>query len=181
MSVLSLFLLRAIEFAAEKHKRQKRKGKSETPYINHPIQVAHLLAACGESENTELLTAAILHDTIEDTATTEAELINHFGEEVTKIVLEVTDDKSLPVKERKRLQIVHTPDTSNAAKMLKIADKTCNIKDIASDPPKNWSLQRRLDYLDWAEAVVQGATGVNKTLEGHFFQALTEGRNKLMH
>jgi len=181
MSVLSISLLKAIEFAAEKHKKQKRKGKSGTPYINHPIQVAHLLASCGEGENTELLTAAILHDTIEDTTATREELLLIFGEQVTSIVLEVTDDKSLPLKERKRLQVVHTPHTSDEAKKLKIADKICNIKDIAFDPPMNWTLQRRLAYLDWAEAVVQGAKGVNATLEQYFFQALAEGRTKLMH
>ena len=180
MSVLSIALLRAIEFAAEKHKKQKRKGKGQTPYINHPIQVAHLLAEYGEESNTDLLMAAILHDTIEDTTTTEEELIQCFGTHVAKIVLEVTDDKTLPLKERKRLQVVHTPDKSKAAKLLKIADKTCNVKDITADPPSNWTIQRKLEYLDWAEAVVKGAKGVNPGLEKNFFQVLAEGRKKLV-
>ena len=180
MSVLSISLLRAIEFAAEKHKQQKRKGNSSTPYINHPIQVAHLLAEHGQSENQDLLMAAILHDTIEDTATTSDELKEEFGERVTKIVLEVTDDKSLPAPERKRLQVLHTPKKSSQAKMLKIADKTCNIRDIAVDPPSGWTLQRKLAYLDWAEAVVCGASGVNLELEAHFFKVLEKARKKLI-
>lgn len=181
MSVLSICLLRAIEFAAEKHKKQKRKGDSQTPYINHPIQVAHLLAEYGQSENKDLLMAAILHDTIEDTCTTKEELIQAFGEHVAEIVHEVTDDKSLPVLERKRLQVIHTPSKSVEAKMLKIADKTCNVRDIAYDPPSNWTLKRKLAYLDWAEAVVKGAAGVNSKLEKHFFEVLESGRKKLQY
>lgn len=180
MSVLSISLLRAIEFAAEKHKCQKRKGKSQTPYINHPIRVAHLLAEFGQSENSDLLMAAILHDTIEDTATTIDELVVAFGEHVAKIVMEVTDDKSLPAPERKRLQVIQTPKKSIEAKMLKIADKTCNVKDITLDPPTNWTLERKIAYLDWAEAVVKGATGVNPALEAHFYTVLQEGRSKLI-
>lgn len=179
MSVLSISLLRAIEFAAEKHKQQKRKGKNQTPYINHPIQVAHLLAEFGQEENSALLMAAILHDTIEDTATTQDELAATFGQQVAQIVLEVTDDKSLPVLERKRLQVVQTPKKSVEAKMLKIADKTCNVKDITADPPANWSLARKIAYLDWAEAVVKGAVGVNRALEQHFFEVLQQGRIQL--
>ncbi len=173
-------ILEAISFAADRHRNQTRKGISKLPYINHPIQVAKILTDVGENEP-ELLIAAILHDVIEDTTKNEEEIkalsnviLSKFGEEVLITVLEVSDNKSLPVEERKRLQVIHTPDLSERARKLKIADKISNIEDIGKDPPENWEQERKLAYLDWAKQVVYGARGLNKKLDQYFDQVYNE-------
>lgn len=179
------FILRALEFAAGRHRTQKRKGEDQSPYINHPIQVASLLANEGGERDPILLTAAILHDVIEDTVDTpeeKQELIDQikemFGEQVLALTLEVTDDKSLEKPERKRLQIEQASNKSDNAKILKIADKTMNVRDITTNPPPWWSVQRIIDYFDWAEKVVAGLRGVNKKLEDLFDECLKKGRLK---
>lgn len=161
-------LLAALHFAADKHRDQRRKGADKSPYINHPIEVAELLARHGNAEHTALLQAAVLHDTIEDTEATSEELEAHFGAAVRQLVEEVTDDKSLPKAERKRLQIEHSPALTAAAKQLKIADKICNVRDIGVAPPKEWDHERRVQYLAWARSVVDGCRGVNPSLEAEF-------------
>lgn len=161
-------LIAAIAFAADKHRNQRRKDADASPYINHPIDLANVLANEGGVEDERALMAAILHDTIEDTQTTEQELDKLFGQEVSNIVQEVTDDKSLPKAERKRLQIDHAPTLSRRAKLVKIADKICNLRDIASHPPANWSSERKQEYFDWAKAVVDGLRGTHPELERIF-------------
>lgn len=163
----ALKLLQATDFAARKHRDQRRKGADASPYINHPIAVANLLAAVGGIRDVDILCAGILHDTVEDTATTFAELELAFGARVACIVREVTDDKSLPKFERKRLQIEHGPQLSNAAKCIKLADKTCNVRDILASP-LDWPMQRKQEYFDWAVAVVAGLRGTNAELEALF-------------
>lgn len=179
-------ILRALEFAAARHRTQKRKGEDQSPYINHPIQASLLANEAGEKDPI-LLTAAILHDVIEDTVDSleeKQELIDKisdmFGEQVLSLTLEVTDDKSLDKKERKRLQIDQAPHKSDNAKKLKIADKIMNVRDITSNPPAWWTLQRILDYFDWAEKVVAGLRGVNKRLEEMFDECLKNGKAKYM-
>lgn len=169
-------LLRAVEFAAEKHRNQRRKGTDASPYINHPIAVATLIANIGGVNDMTTLIAAILHDTLEDTETTPDELENLFGAEVLSIVLEVTDDKSLPKHERKQRQVEHTPHLSRAAKLVKLADKISNAREVSENPPDGWSLERRSEYLDWAEKVVAGCRGVNDALEAHFDETLRLAR-----
>lgn len=178
-------ILRALEFAAGRHRTQKRKGEDQSPYINHPIQVASLLANEGGEKDPILLAAAILHDVVEDTVDTleeKQELINQiseiFGPQVLSLTLEVTDDKSLEKQERKRLQIEQAPHKSDNAKKLKIADKIMNIRDITANPPVGWPLQRIIDYFDWAEKVVAGLKGVNKRLEDMFDECIVFGRAK---
>ena len=150
-----LLLIQAAHFAAEKHKKQLRKGVDSTPYINHPLNVARILAEEGDVVDQEVLAAALLHDTIEDTQTTFRELEDRFGEVVAQYVLEVTDDKSIKEKaERKRLQIEHASHKSQGAALVKLADKTSNIRDVGADPPEHWDKQRRLEYLEWAKKVV---------------------------
>lgn len=161
-------LLRAVAFASEKHKNQRRKDVDASPYINHPIALADLLANEGGIANEDVLIAAILHDTIEDTQTTEQELSELFGEKITSIVIEVTDDKSLPKAERKALQIEHAKHSSIEAKLVKLADKICNLRDMLESPPKDWLLQRRIDYFSWAIQVVSGLRGTNSKLEKIF-------------
>lgn len=169
-------LLRAASFAAQRHSGQRRKGGDAEPYINHPLDVANMLANVGEIDDTDVLVAALLHDTIEDTDTTPEELLELFGEKAMSIVLEVTDDKSLPKAERKRLQIEHAPHLSPGAKAVKLADKISNIRDVTSNPPADWDLHRRQEYLEWGENVVEGLRGVNAPLEKLFDEILRKGR-----
>lgn len=158
-------ILAAIAFAADKHRNQRRKDAAASPYINHPIALANVLANEAGIDDERVLIAAILHDTVEDTETTAQELVRHFGQEIADIVLEVTDDKSLLKAERKQLQIDHAPTISRRAKLVKLADKICNLRDIASSPPAGWSLRRKQDYFDWAKAVIDGLRGVHPSLE----------------
>jgi guanosine-3',5'-bis(diphosphate) 3'-pyrophosphohydrolase len=178
-------VIKALEFAAVRHRKQFRKGKDKSPYINHPIQVANLLANEAGEKDPVLLSAAILHDVIEDTVETKQEkkeLIDHirelFGEEVLSVTLEVTDDKSLGKKKRKQMQVEHAQSLSVKAKKLKIADKIMNVRDITVNPPVSWSLWRIRKYLDWSEKVVAGLRGVNKKLEDIFDESLEAGRTK---
>lgn len=147
-------LLCAIQFAAERHRNQRRKDVEASPYINHPIAVAHLLATVGGVGDMSVLMAAILHDTIEDTGTTVEELRLLFGTEVAQIVSEVTDDKTLPKQRRKELQVQFAPQKSQKAALIKIADATCNLRDLVDAPPPKWSLERRREYFNWAAQVV---------------------------
>ena len=161
-------VLRALAFAAHKHRNQRRKGSDASPYINHPIAVASVLVNEGGVHDTALICAALLHDTIEDTKTTADELEAGFGARITGIVRELTDDKSLPPATRKRLQVEHAPSLSTGAKLVKLADKTCNLRDLAEHPPAEWPLERRQAYFDWAKQVVQGLRGVSPALEAAF-------------
>jgi guanosine-3',5'-bis(diphosphate) 3'-pyrophosphohydrolase len=169
----------ALRFAAVRHSRQRRKDVDGTPYINHPIAVVDTLWRVGGLRHVPTLVAGILHDTVEDTDTTPQELRCRFGEEVAAIVLEVTDDKVLPKAERKRLQVERAPRGSVPAKCVKLADKICNLRDVTHAPPPNWSLERRREYLDWAERVVAGLRGANRPLEELFDRLLREGREIL--
>ncbi len=161
-------LLAALKFAALKHRDQRRKDKKSTPYINHPIEVADTLWQIGGVRDMVTIVGALLHDTLEDTNATPEEIHHLFGEQVLALVQEVTDDKALPKRERKRLQIERAPYKSSRAKMLKLADKICNINDIIHSPPHNWSLKRRQEYIDWSKQVVAGLRGVNPALEAHY-------------
>jgi guanosine-3',5'-bis(diphosphate) 3'-pyrophosphohydrolase len=174
-----MLLLDAAAFAADKHRDQRRKDARASPYINHPIEVARVLADLGGVSDVTTLMAAILHDTIEDTATTPDELRARFGPEITELVLEVTDDKRLRKEERKRLQIERAPHVSHRAKLIKLGDKICNVRDVTRHPPATWPLERRLEYLDWTEQVVRGVRGTNEALEAHYDEALAEGRRTL--
>lgn len=172
----SALLLRAIEFAARKHSTQRRKNVDASPYINHPIAVAHVLADTGGITDLVTLIAAVLHDTIEDTETTPTELEQQFGKTVRKIVEEMTDDKKLDKAVRKQLQIEHAPKLSRRAKAIKLADKIANIQDVTDCPPATWDLARRTEYLDWTEKVVAGCRGANTALERHYDEVLKKGR-----
>lgn len=172
-------LFQAINFAAQKHKLQKRKGADEQPYINHVLEVANLLASVGKIEDYDVLIAAVLHDTIEDTETTEAEITKLFGAAVGGYVSEVTDDKSLPKARRKELQIEHAPHLSTGAKYIKLADKISNIRDVSENPPDGWSTERRLEYIEWGEQVINGLRGANQNLENHFDELIRAARRKI--
>jgi len=161
----------AMAFAAYKHRRQRRKDPEASPYINHPIAIAHVLSNEAGMTNAKLLAAAILHDTIEDTETTYEELRERFGKTIAGIVREVSDDNTLAKAERKRLQIEHAEHLSRRARLVKLADKICNVRDIASNPPHDWTLARRREYFEWAKAVVDRIRGTNRKLERAFDEA----------
>jgi guanosine-3',5'-bis(diphosphate) 3'-pyrophosphohydrolase len=162
------FVLRAVSFAAFKHRNQRRKDADASPYINHPIELARVLVEEGGVTDVLVLCAALLHDTVEDTETTFDELEREFGQGVRAIVEEVTDDKTLSKAVRKRLQIEHAARISDEAKWVKLADKICNLRDVAAAPPADWSLQRRQEYFDWAKAVIDQLRGVSYQLEVAF-------------
>ncbi|CAB3773696.1 phosphohydrolase [Burkholderia sp. MSh2] len=161
-------LVAAIAFAADKHRNQRRKDEEGSPYINHPIALADVLANEAGIEDERVIVAAVLHDTVEDTETTEQELLRLFGKDVADIVMEVTDDKSLPKDERKRLQVEHAATISRRAKLVKLADKICNLRDIVRHPPADWPLERKQAYFDWAKSVVDPMRGVHPGLEAIF-------------
>jgi GTP diphosphokinase / guanosine-3',5'-bis(diphosphate) 3'-diphosphatase len=161
-------LLKALAFAAHKHRDQRRKDAEASPYINHPIALADVLVNEGGVSDVEVLCAALLHDTVEDTATTHEELAGAFGPRIARIVAEVTDDKALAKAERKRLQVEHAAALSREAKLVKLADKICNLRDVAQRPPASWDLARRREYFDWAKRVVDGLRGVHPRLEAAF-------------
>ena len=161
-------LVQAMAFAADKHRNQRRKDAEASPYINHPIALVNVLANEGGVQDVTVLCAAVLHDTIEDTETTADELRALFGDQVAAVVLEVTDDKSLDKAQRKQLQIEHAAHCSPQAKLVKLADKICNLRDLLTSPPADWSAERKQAYFDWAAAVVAGLRGVHPGLEAVF-------------
>ena len=163
-------VIQAAYFAAEKHKTQRRKDSEKSPYINHPLALANVLAVECSIDDVEVICGALLHDTIEDTETTEAELVAAFGENITRIVLEVTDDKTLDKIERKEAQVAHAPHISDQAKLVKLADKISNLRDISASPPSGWSVDRKQEYFDWAARVIEGLRGVHPKLEALFDQ-----------
>lgn len=175
---LSLFL-QAVKFSADRHRDQRRKDLPASPYINHPIEVADVLWTIGGVDDIVTIVGALLHDTIEDTDTGPEEIRTNFGEEILALVLEVSDDKRLPKEERKFKQIKTAPFLSTRAKQLKLADKSCNINDIVNRPPRNWSWQRRLEYLEWAACVAAGLRGTNVKLEAYFDEVLAAAHVKI--
>ncbi|MEI8395481.1 MAG: HD domain-containing protein [Rhodospirillaceae bacterium] len=170
---------RAVDFAARKHADQRRKGATAEPYINHPIEVARMLAEATDGNDLDLVIAGLLHDILEDTATGRPELEALFGRVVAELVAEVSDDKSLPQAQRKQLQILHTPQKSVRAKLIKIADKTSNIRGIVTGPPVDWTLERKHDYFTWSLAVIVGCRGINSRLESLFDEAYHSGLAQL--
>ena len=166
----------ATGFAASKHDGQFRKGEGNTPYIHHPVEVAAILAEVGAVTDSDLLQAALLHDTIEDTKTTSEEVETHFGSRVCSIVLEVSDNKSLQKHERKAAQIEHAPHLSKEAQCLKLADKISNVHDVAFSKPIDWPPEQQLKYFAWAEKVVAGLRGCNVALEALFDEQVAISR-----
>ena len=173
-------ILKAAHFAAQKHRDQRRKDKHTSPYIIHPISVALEIAQTGGVDDPEILAAALLHDTIEDTKTTPEELEEQFGKQVRKYVLEVTDDKSLLKDERKEKQIEHAETLSKGAVLIKLGDKISNVTDVINNPPSKWDINRRKVYLDWAEKVISNCPQVNEKMENKFREVLSSGRKRLI-
>ncbi len=161
-------ILKAAYFAASRHSAQRRKGAAAEPYVNHLLEVAELVAGALAEPDPNLLMAALLHDTVEDVGVTKEELIEIFGEDVASLVMEVTDDKTLPKTERKRLQIVHAPHKSARAQTIKLADKISNLRAILASPPTDWSVERQREYFEWARQVVDALSAPNPRLKAEF-------------
>ncbi len=163
-------VLKAMAFAASKHRDQRRKDADASPYINHPIALAEVLWHEGGVRDPVIIAAALLHDTVEDTETTLEELSGAFGKSVAAVVEEVTDVKFLSKRARKELQVARAGRASVRAKQVKLADKICNLRDILASPPKDWSIERKRQYFDWAKKVIDQVRGTNPKLERRFDQ-----------
>ena len=173
-----LQIVYALDFAACAHSTQRRKGGKREPYINHLTEVARLAAEATNGTDDKLIIAALLHDVLEDQSmhVSYEMIVEKFGKEVADIVQEVTDDRSLPKAERKRMQVMHAPHLSTRAKILKIADKSANLESILKTPPLDWSIARKREYFDWAAQVVAGCRGVNAWIEAVFDERLSRAK-----
>nr|WP_269152337.1 HD domain-containing protein [Xanthobacter oligotrophicus] len=167
-------VVRALAFATLRHTDQRRKGRRAQPYVNHLAEVALLVSEATGGQDAALVAAALLHDVVEDQDVTAAEIEATFGSDVAALVMEVTDDKALEAAERKRLQVVHAPHLSARAKVLKLADKTANLRSLAEDPPQDWAPARARAYVEWSRAVAEGLAGACPALEAAFDQAAEE-------
>lgn len=174
-----VLLARAWNFSADRHATQKRKGEAQEPYVNHLAEVAELVATATEGQDANLVAAAVLHDTVEDTATLPSELASTFNADIAGLVAEVTDDKKLAKEERKKRQVELATTKTDRAKILKLADKTSNLRSLVKSPPTDWSTQRKREYLEWAVAVSQGLRGANAWLEARFDEAAANLRRSL--
>jgi guanosine-3',5'-bis(diphosphate) 3'-pyrophosphohydrolase len=161
-------LVGALSFSATRHQDQRRKNARKTPYINHPIALLDVLVNEAGVNEKEALEGVLLHDTIEDTDTTEAELRERFGDATANVVVAMSDDKSLPKAERKRLQIVHAKDWSYPARLAEYADKICNMRDLTVEFPEGWTLERVREFFDWAKAVIDQIRGTHEKLDQLF-------------
>jgi (p)ppGpp synthase/HD superfamily hydrolase len=161
-------ILAAAKFASERHSSQKRKGLAAEPYINHLIEVAQLIAESSDRLDTNLVMAGLLHDTIEDTGTTAEELERAFGGDIAGLVVELTDDKSLPKETRKALQVENAPHKSERAQVIKLADKISNLRSLLASPPASWSAERKREYFSWARQVVNALSAPNPRLKAEF-------------
>jgi len=170
-------VLRAAHFAARRHAGQRRKGAAAEPYVNHLLEVAELVCSALDELDANLVIAALLHDTVEDAGVTKEELVQAFGADVAELVVEMTDDKSLPAPERKRLQVVTASKKSVRAQVIKLADKISNVRSVLFSPPAGWSVQRKREYFEWAKQVVHGLTRPNPKLKAEFDRLCEQARS----
>ena len=170
-------ILEAAHFAAVKHAGQRRKGATADPYVNHLLEVAELISGAIPDADPTLVIAALLHDTVEDVGVTKEDLVQRFGARAADLVMEVTDDKSLPKDERKRLQIEHAPKLSVGAQTIKLADKISNLRAILISPPVDWSFERRKQYFEWAKQVVDALSSPNPGLKQEFNRLYTRAES----
>jgi (p)ppGpp synthase/HD superfamily hydrolase len=171
-------LTEAYDCAARLHSGQTRKGAAAEPYVNHVIDVAARVARSPVANET-LILGALLHDIVEDTTGTADDIAARFGPDVAALVLEVTDDKSLPKQERKRLQEATVAGKSDQARRIKLADKASNLTALAESPPTHWDDARRREYVAWAERVIGGCRGIDPVLEAAFDAAAARAKTAL--
>lgn len=158
-------VVRAAKFSGAAHRDQRRSNCTAEPYANHPLRVASLLTEAGVTDPV-VLSAALLHDVVEDTDVSLEEIEAGFGGRVARIVGEVSDDKSLPKQVRKQRQIEKAGRISREAKLVKLADKLDNLSDLLEATPVGWGRGRVERYFVWAGRVVDGLRGTNAVLEG---------------
>lgn len=163
-----LLLTQAMRFAADCHADHRRKGESQEPYVNHVIEVAELVAEATKGEDINLVAAALLHDVLEDTDVTRAEMAEKFNTDIADLVHEVTNDEALTKAAQKTAQITSAPGKSDRAKILKLSDKTANFRSILNSPPLDWSVARKRDYLEHGRQVAEGLAGENTWLDDQF-------------
>lgn len=168
----------ALDFAAKKHRDQRRKDHAASPYINHPILLFKILAVEAKVTDEIVLASALLHDTVEDTDTTFEEIERHFGSVIASIVKEVTDDMSLPRLKRKEQQVQHAPNLSQEAALVKYADKIANLRDLMCAPPLHWSLERKIQYCDWSVQVIQNISPSHPQLSALFEATVKDFKQK---
>jgi guanosine-3',5'-bis(diphosphate) 3'-pyrophosphohydrolase len=173
-------VLKAADAAARWHVHQRRKGAAEEPYINHLLEVATLVAEATEGKDPNLIIAALLHDAIEDCEVPSELIAEIFGTDVADLVAEVTDDKTLEKGERKKRQVDGAYKKTDRAKILTLADKTSNLRALVSSPTPEWSVRRRLEYIEWARKVVQGLRPANAALEKQFDEAARAAEQSLV-
>jgi (p)ppGpp synthase/HD superfamily hydrolase len=172
-------VMRAADAAARWHVNQRRKGLAQEPYINHILEVASLVTQATGGTDPDVVIAALLHDAIEDVGATSDTIASQFGQHVADIVMEVTDNKKLLKADRKRLQVENAPKKSREAKLVKLADKTSNLRAVANSPAPDWSVERRSEYVAWAKAVVAGLRGTSPWLEQQFDEAADQAMRSL--
>lgn len=155
---------KAAEFAREVHKGALRKG-SKIPYIYHPMEVALLVSQMTSDE--DVIAAAYLHDVLEDTPTTEAELETRFGSRITELVKAETEDKALSWHERKGNTVRHLQTASREVRILTLADKLSNLRSTARD------------YLVMGDQVWERFHEKNKESHKWYVQGIVEGLRDL--
>ena len=145
----------AVEYAAVKHHGQLRKGE-DAPYIVHPLRAARLVMQAAPKLGYETaVIAAVLHDTLEDTTASHSDLVARFGAKVADVVAELTDESAGPIHDRKAAQAAKALNMSVMARIVKIADQTDNVNDVAYHPAVDWSDEKRMEYIDLSSKVVQ--------------------------
>jgi len=174
----SNYLFNALSYASQMHQNQRRKG-SDTPYVNHLIDVARLLAEYHMGDDLVLMQAALLHDVVEDTEADMRDVEVIFGQDVASVVAEVTDDKSLPKHLRKQLVVENCAHWTWRAKVLKLADLISNVNDVIHRPPTSWDLERQSNYFGWAAQVAQMMAGAHPELEYRLLGLIETGQHQL--
>ena len=163
-------LTKALVFAAEAHRNQRRKGAAQEPYLNHLIEVLDLVVKATDGADMDILIAALLHDVVEDTSTSYEDVAANFGERVAEIVRENSDDMSLPKADRRLARIAAMPLKSREARLVKIADVISNLRAIAVSPPAGWPAERKLGYLQSCRRLVDAGRGTDAAIERIFDQ-----------
>jgi guanosine-3',5'-bis(diphosphate) 3'-pyrophosphohydrolase len=163
-------VIRAAYFAGEKHRLQRRSDVEQTPYINHPLELAHILTEEGGINCLDTICASLLHDTLEDTDTSSDELKKHFGDVIASIVMEVSNDMTLSSQQRRVYELEKVVSLSHKAKLVKIADKLANIRDVSTMPPMGWTREKKQDYFDFALEIINQIGSVSPRLHQIFLR-----------
>ena len=167
-------LTKALLFAAEAHRNQRRKGAAQEPYLNHLVEVLDLLVQATDGTDTDMLIAAILHDVVEDTSASYEDVAKNFGERVAEIVRENSDDMTLPKAERRRARIAGMPLKSREARLIKMADVISNLRAIAVSPPAGWPADRKFGYLEGCRQLIDAGRGTDAAIERTFDQTAAD-------